>query len=63
MTKRFKPDAPQHEPAPPADKPDDEEAVRRLARHFLTTPPQPKKAAPKGDPKRGEPTNTAFQNC
>ena len=34
-----------------ADDARDEEAVRRLARHFLTTPPQPKKTTPKSEPK------------
>ena len=50
-----RPSEPKHESASLANEADDEEAVRRLARHFLTTPPQPKKAAPKGEPKRKEP--------
>jgi hypothetical protein len=43
---------PKREAAEPTDDARGEEAVRRLARHFLATPPQPKKAAPKSDPKR-----------
>jgi hypothetical protein len=55
MTSRAKRDNPERESVEVADEAQQEEGVRRLARHFLTTPPQPKKAAPKDDLKREKP--------
>ena len=51
MSEEAKQNETRREGSSPADDARDEEAVRRLARHFLATPPQPKKAAPKGEPK------------